>query len=89
MPRDPICGMQVDETKAIKFMQGGLTYYFCSQNCKEKFLMRSHTKKMETSETKSVYTCPMHPEIRQDKPGDCPKCGMHLEAASPAAQDVQ
>ncbi len=34
-----------------------------------------------------IYTCPMHPEIRQDKPGDCPKCGMHLEPLSPGGQE--
>ena len=33
---------------------------------------------------KSIYTCPMHSEIRQDKPGDCPKCGMHLEPVIPS-----
>jgi len=27
----------------------------------------------------AAYTCPMHPEVKQDKPGDCPKCGMALE----------
>jgi hypothetical protein len=27
----------------------------------------------------SIYTCPMHPEVQADKPGDCPKCGMPLE----------
>ncbi|MBU2495287.1 MAG: hypothetical protein KJ935_02125 [Candidatus Omnitrophica bacterium] len=38
-------------------------------------------------ENKTIYTCPMHPEIRQDKPGDCPKCGMHLEPVSPEAEN--
>lgn len=28
---------------------------------------------------KAIYTCPMDPEVKSDKPGDCPKCGMHLE----------
>ena len=31
------------------------------------------------SETKTIYTCPMHPEVEQDHPGQCPKCGMTLE----------
>ena len=30
------------------------------------------------TEQKQLYTCPMHPEIQQDKPGTCPKCGMDL-----------
>jgi Cu+-exporting ATPase len=34
---------------------------------------------------KTIYTCPMHPEVRQDHPGDCPKCGMALEPAAPTA----
>ncbi len=35
----------------------------------------------------TLYTCPMHPEIRQDHPGDCPKCGMTLEPALPSLGD--
>lgn len=31
-----------------------------------------------TAAVKEVYTCTMHPEVRSDKPGDCPKCGMKL-----------
>lgn len=33
----------------------------------------------------TVYTCPMHPEVKSDKPGDCPKCGMKLQLAEPSA----
>ena len=32
-----------------------------------------------------IYTCPMHPEVQQDHPGDCPKCGMALEAKTVTA----
>jgi len=77
--KDPICKMEIDSTKAIKLTQDGLTYYFCSENCKQKFLRQSHTEESVTFGNKAMYTCPMHSEIQQDKPGDCPKCGMHLE----------
>ena len=80
MFRDPICGMQVEKGKGIELKQGGLTYYFCSQHCKDKFLMQPELDEPERSQAKNIYTCPMHPEVTQDGPGDCPKCGMHLEA---------
>ncbi len=37
----------------------------------------------------TVYTCPMHPEIRQDHPGNCPKCGMSLEPVMPALDEAE
>ncbi len=80
MAKDPICGMEVDNTKAIKIDSSGATYYFCSEHCKKKFEARSSMAETVKSEDSSIYTCPMHPEIKQEKPGDCPKCGMHLEA---------
>lgn len=85
--KDPICGMESEKTKAIKFTQDGLTYYFCSENCRQKFLKQSSTEKSVTFRNKAMYTCPMHPEIRQDKPGDCPKCGMRLEPVGSAVED--
>ncbi|MFH1093718.1 MAG: HAD-IC family P-type ATPase, partial [Candidatus Omnitrophota bacterium] len=86
MHRDPVCGMNVDEEKAIRAEKEGKSYYFCSQQCKEKFIdgdikfSSLHQKKQQSSLEKEIkYTCPMHPEIEQEKPGDCPKCGMNLE----------
>ncbi|MDD5154952.1 MAG: heavy metal translocating P-type ATPase [Candidatus Omnitrophica bacterium] len=87
MPKDPVCGMEVDESGTFKLTQEGRTYYFCSQHCKDKFLARSSKKEPPAPQARYVYTCPMHPEIRQDKPGDCPKCGMSLEPAGPVAGD--
>ena len=85
--KDPICKMEIDTAKAIKLTQDGLTYYFCSESCRQKFLKQSPTRKSATFESKTMYTCPMHIEIRQDKPGDCPKCGMRLEPVGSAVED--
>ncbi|MBU4311531.1 MAG: heavy metal translocating P-type ATPase [Candidatus Omnitrophica bacterium] len=92
--KDPICGMEVEEGKAVKLEENGETYYFCSKSCQDKFLNKindSNVNKKHDSdrEQKMIYTCPMHPEIEQDKSGDCPKCGMHLEqkAASAGEED--
>lgn len=85
---DPVCGMTVDEYEAADnavFM--GKTYYFCSQHCLGKF-KKTPTKyppliAAVAAQTADGYTCPMHPEIRQDTPGSCPKCGMTLEPVTP------
>lgn len=77
MAKDPICKMNVDQDKAIQAEVSGRTYYFCSQKCKDKFLAGNF--KRTDNVVNSAYTCPMHPEIEQDKSGDCPKCGMPLE----------
>ena len=84
MAIDPICGMTVDETSALHAERDGKTFYFCSDSCRKKFLSTPTPAKPEAkpeakSPGKSIYTCPMHPEIEQDHPGDCPKCGMALE----------
>ncbi|MBP9855473.1 MAG: heavy metal translocating P-type ATPase [Candidatus Omnitrophica bacterium] len=90
MAIDPICGMNVKEDdKAIVLKDNGSVHYFCSEHCKKKFLQQKSqavpsVKKMEG---KTIYTCPMHPEIKQDHPGDCPKCGMHLEPVNPTGDD--
>lgn len=83
--KDPVCGMDVDPATA-KHMT---TYqrqhvYFCSSGCKAKFEVepeRYLSPKPETKPTdaSAIYTCPMHPEIRQVGPGSCPICGMALE----------
>ncbi len=80
MSIDPICGMTVDESSALHAERDGETFYFCSDHCLQKFLatpaVAKHDEKMIG---KVIYTCPMHPEVQQDKPGACPKCGMALE----------
>jgi len=80
MTIDPICGMMLDETSAIRAERDGQTFYFCSDQCRQKFLSTPATAKHEEKQqSKAIYTCPMHPEVQQERPGDCPKCGMSLE----------
>ncbi len=96
---DPVCGMRVDPAKSAgSFEHKGTTYHFCGLRCLEKFksdpdgfLNRAAAK---SAAAKSIapapvaasaprYTCPMHPEIQQDRQGSCPKCGMALEPVAP------
>ena len=86
--RDPVCGMTVTvATAKHKAEQGGETYYFCSNGCREKFLRdpahylkpKAETLPAKPAPAGVIYTCPMHPQIRQAGPGACPICGMALE----------
>ncbi len=83
--KDPVCGMMVDpHTAKHRHEHRGHTYYFCSPRCREKFI--ADPEKYLAGEAPkddvpagTIYTCPMHPEIRQVGPGACPICGMALE----------
>jgi P-type Cu+ transporter len=80
MAIDPICGMTVDEARSLHTERDGATFYFCSEHCQKKFLSTPATAKHgDKPQDKAIYTCPMHPEVQQDHPGNCPKCGMALE----------
>jgi len=57
----------------------GKTYYFCCDMCKEKFVKNPEKFLKKKAEMKEVYTCSMHPDVKLDKPGKCPECGMKLE----------
>jgi len=85
---DPVCGMTVDpHASEHRASHQGHTYYFCSAGCQNKFKadpakyvsgqggQKAHAPVPEGT----IYTCPMHPEIRQPGPGNCPICGMALE----------
>ena len=81
---DPVCGMKVTIAAARnKTEHAGHTYYFCSQRCLGKFTAEPQRyltpKPAEAMPKGTIYTCPMHPEIRQEGPGSCPICGMALE----------
>jgi Cu+-exporting ATPase len=96
---DPVCGMQVDPaTSKGSLDYKGTTYHFCGLRCLEKFkndpdgILARGVPKREPAKSSApapvaagapLYTCPMHPEIRQDHPGSCPKCGMALEPVAP------
>ena len=81
---DPVCGMTVNpHTAKHRAEHRGHTYYFCSAGCRTKFANdpQKYLNKREPEPVVegTVYTCPMHPEIRQLGPGSCPICGMALE----------
>ena len=82
---DPVCGMSVDPaTSKHRFDHQGHAFHFCSAGCRTKF-SADPVKYLEKREPPpempagTIYTCPMHPEIRQEGPGTCPICGMALE----------
>ena len=85
--KDPVCGMNVDpHTAKHRADHAGRPYYFCSAGCREKFIANPskyldlEPAAQETTVPEgTIYTCPMHPEIRQVGPGSCPICGMALE----------
>ncbi len=85
---DVVCGMEIDPATAARQLgYRGHNYYFCNENCLERFRNNPEEYLKPVSERKgapstpagNIYTCPMHPEVRQEGPGDCPKCGMALE----------
>jgi Cu+-exporting ATPase len=90
---DPVCGMTVDPEKTPhRHTHQGHTYYFCSGGCRTKFagdpakyLDPKSAKAAEPVPEGTIYTCPMHPQIRQVGPGSCPICGMALEPEMPTA----
>jgi len=91
--KDPVCGMRVDpETTSHRAEHEGVAYYFCSAGCRAKFLADpdrylAPDASSAAPVSASVWTCPMHPEIRRPGPGSCPICGMALEPAAPSADD--
>jgi Cu+-exporting ATPase len=91
---DPVCGMKILPEKAAgKQEYEDQTYYFCGKSCAEKFKADPAsflTPKAKQTAVPSApkaggYTCPMHPEVHKDGPGDCPKCGMALEPETMSA----
>jgi len=93
--KDPVCGMNVDPATAKHSAEHqGSTYYFCSGGCRAKFVA-DPARYLASPESRpepklvpegTIYTCPMHPEIRQVGPGSCPICGMALEPLTVTAE---
>ncbi len=88
---DPVCGMKVvRETSKHTVEHDGTMFYFCCAGCRTKFIA-DPDKYLRPPEPPSappggVYTCPMHPEIRQEGPGSCPICGMALDPVTVSAE---
>jgi Cu+-exporting ATPase len=90
---DPVCGMKVNpQTTPHHADHGGRTFHFCSNGCRAKFVaepakyLPGEAPTPAPAPPGTIYTCPMHPEIRQDHPGFCPICGMALEPAMVTAE---
>ncbi|WP_373497802.1 heavy metal translocating P-type ATPase [Desulfococcus sp.] len=83
---DPVCAMTVSPDAKYSYAHAGKQYFFCSDHCLQKFkahpqqyLEKKTAPPPEKKTGEGTYTCPMHPEIQQPGPGNCPKCGMALE----------
>ena len=91
--KDPVCGMTVDiQTAKHKAGHKGEEFYFCCAGCKTKFqaepakYLDIGARAEQPAVAGAIYTCPMHPEIRQQGPGSCPICGMALEPLTVTAE---
>ena len=96
---DPVCGMAVTPNPdAVHAVNAGKTYWFCCDGCRDRFVSdpaaylnpgptRPRAPAGPARDAESFYTCPMHPEVVNDRPGPCPLCGMALErvARTPSA----
>ena len=94
--KDPVCGMGVTAQSAHHLEHDGRPHYFCSAKCRSRFAEApgkyltddgAAEQQAVAQAPGAIYTCPMHPEIRQDRPGNCPKCGMALEPLMPTLED--
>ena len=93
---DPVCGMQVDPVMTPhRHADGDRVDYFCSASCRDKFIANPekyrHGAPSKTAAPPqpagTIYTCPMHPQIRKSGPGACPICGMALEPEAGGEDD--
>lgn len=86
--KDPVCGMTVDPAKTAHHAEhDGAVYHFCGAGCRFRFIANpgrylDRSPPPAATPEGTIWTCPMHPEIRQDHPGACPICGMALEPAT-------
>jgi Cu+-exporting ATPase len=90
--KDPVCGMLVDPANArFRAEHEGTGYVFCCAGCRDKFSADpsrylSPAPAPAAPVAGAIYVCPMHPEVRQAGPGNCPICGMALEPEVPSAE---
>ncbi|WP_137126104.1 heavy metal translocating P-type ATPase [Roseomonas sp. HF4] len=91
--KDPVCGMAVDPSRSPhRAEHGGATHHFCSAGCRATFIAdpgrftaAKPALRADAVAPGTIWTCPMHPQVRQDRPGNCPICGMALEPETPTA----
>jgi Cu+-exporting ATPase len=93
---DPVCGMKVGADPAREIRHEGQTYHFCSARCMDKFRVSPQqyiglaaNEPAPAAPEGTIYTCPMHPEIQQPQPGNCPICGMTLEPMLPSLEEEE
>jgi Cu+-exporting ATPase len=92
---DPVCGMKVAADPQKEIAHEGRIYHFCGTKCMDRFRANpqtylspvEHQPASAAASGDTMYTCPMHPEIRQPAPGNCPICGMALEPVIPALEE--
>ncbi|WP_416352063.1 heavy metal-binding domain-containing protein, partial [Undibacterium sp. RTI2.2] len=97
----PVCGMKVTPQSPNVVQHEGHSVYFCRASCKSKFAADPAKYPFHLDDqvemvpvvtepvvAGTIYTCPMHPEVQQDHPGACPKCGMALEPEMPVSNSV-
>ena len=95
--KDPVCGMMVvpGQARGGSATHAGREYWFCSPRCREKFIadpsayIAAASPPAPTAPAGTLYVCPMDPDVRQDHPGACPKCGMALEPELPVAAKTE
>jgi Cu+-exporting ATPase len=100
--KDPVCGMTVTEKSPHHLAHQGVSVYFCGAGCRDKFAANPHKYSSApvslaaipmralvggTEPEGTIYTCPMHPEVRERGPGTSPKCGMALEPELPRLEE--
>ncbi len=99
MRTDPVCGMNVPPSSPYHHTAGGTEFVFCSDRCRARFVA-DPTKYIPREDREPplpgaktfagpIYTCPMHPQIVRDEPGNCPICGMALEPSAPARREEE
>ncbi|MEW6371160.1 MAG: heavy metal translocating P-type ATPase [Pseudomonadota bacterium] len=93
---DPVCGMKVGADPAKEIQYEEATYHFCSTKCMDKFRAAprqyvggAKPAPAAAAPEGTIYTCPMHPEVQQSQPGNCPICGMALEPMLPSLEEEE
>jgi Cu+-exporting ATPase len=91
--KDPVCGMTVGADSPHHYLYQQHDYRFCSAPCMSRFsaaparYLQPSAAPAPVAPPGSIYTCPMHPEVREDHPASCPLCGMALEPEMPSLDD--